>query len=150
MSPEFRTAMPTMHRHEGVWAGVYRHLDAEGRLIDEHRTRVTCRFPADGPFAYVQSNHFTWPDGRELRAELPGVFRDGRLWWDVPTFRGYAWETHDGIVLLNLERKDDPGAHFIEMIVLGASGEHRARTWQWFKDGRLVRRTLCDEQKVAP
>lgn len=142
-------AMPTMRRHEGVWEGIYRHLDAEGVPIDTHRVRIACEFPDDGDFAYIQHNHFMWDDGRDFRATLPGVLRDGRLWWDLPTFAGYAWETLDGILLLNLTRKDEPGANFFEMITMGATGEHRSRTWQWFKDGRLYKRTLCDEWRVG-
>ena len=80
--------------------------------------------------------------------ELPGVYREGRLWWDTETFHGSAWETHDGMILLNLERKDDPGARFFEIIVMGETGKHRARTWHWFKDGKLFKRTLCDEWRV--
>jgi hypothetical protein len=37
----------------------------------------------------------------------------------------------------------------VEVIVMGEGGHHRARTWHWFREGRLVRRTLCDEQRVA-
>jgi hypothetical protein len=149
MIAELARAMPSMALHRGVWAGVYRHLDAEGALIDLHRVRIRCEFPDAGPYAYIQHNHFIWDDGRELKAVLPGIFKDDRLHWDTPTFRGYSWETFDGIVLLNLERKDEPGANFFEMITMGGSGEHRARTWQWFKDGRLYKRTLCDEQLIS-
>lgn len=149
MQPALAAAMPTLARHRGLWRGTYRHLDAAGALIDRHDAEVRCEFPADGPYAYIQSNRFTWADGREHRATLPGVLRDGRLWWDVETFAGSSWETHDGILLLNLIRKDEPGANFFEMITLGAAGTHRARTWQWFRDGQLYRRTLCDEVLVA-
>ena len=122
-------AMPTIRRHPGLWAGIYRHLDADGVLIDRHAVRVTCEFPDDGAVAYLQHNHFVWDDGRETHADLPGTLRDGRLWWDTPTFHGSAWETHDGILLLNLTRKDEPGAYFIEMIAMGDNAQHRARTW---------------------
>lgn len=142
-------AMPTMSRHEGVWEGVYRHLDADGALVDIHRTTVRCEFPDEGPHAYVQTNHFVWDDGREYRAVLPGTFRDGRLWWNVDTFHGYSWETDDGIQLLNLTRKDEPGANFFEMITIGSTGQFRSRTWQWFRDGQLYKRTLCDERLVS-
>jgi hypothetical protein len=147
--PALSDVMPTILRHAGVWEGVYRHVDTTGALIDQHRTRVRCEFPSSGPYAYIQYNHFLWDDGRELKAELPGVLRDGKLWWDTPTFHGYSWETDDGILLLNLTRKDEPGAHFFEIITLGSTGDYRARTWQWFKDGRLYKRTLCDEQRVT-
>jgi hypothetical protein len=148
MLPELKRAMPSLAAHAGVWRGVYRHFDADGVLIDRHDARVECVFPNAGPFAYVQYNHFTWADGRELRAELPGILRDGRLWWDVETFHGYSWEAGDGIVLLNLQRKDEPGANFFEMITMGSTGAYRARTWHWFRDGRLYKRTLCDEQRI--
>jgi hypothetical protein len=148
MSPELRAAMPSLAAHAGQWAGTYRHIDAAGALIDQHEARVRCVFPAVGPYAYVQYNHFIWADGREHKAELPGILRDGRLWWDVATFRGSSWDAGDGVILLNLERKDDPDARFYEMIVLGEGGRHRARTWQWFKDGRLFKRTLCDETLI--
>jgi hypothetical protein len=150
MSPDLARAMPSLAAHAGVWAGVYRHLDAEGRLIDQHRARIRCEFPAAGPYAYIQHNLFQWDDGREYHATLPGILRDGRLWWDVETFSGVSWEAGDGVILLNLTRKDDPGAHFIEMITLFPSGQHRARTWHWFKDGRLFKRTLCDETRMSP
>ena len=149
MQAALAAAMPSMERHRGTWEGIYRHVDADGGLIDRHRAQVRCELPDDGPYAYIQHNLFTWDDGREYRAVLPGVLRDGRLWWDVATFAGYSWETHDGILLLNLTRKDEPGANFFEMITLGATGEHRARTWQWFRDGRLYKRTLCDERLVT-
>ncbi|WP_374142045.1 hypothetical protein [Sphingomonas sp.] len=149
MRQSLTQVMPTLLRHEGLWRGVYRHVDADGVLVDQHDVSVRCEFPEDGPYAYIQYNHFTWPDGREHRAVLPGILRDGKLWWDVETFHGYSWETEDGILLLNLTRKDEPGANFFEMITMGDTGEFRSRTWQWFRDGKLYRRTLCDEQRVA-
>jgi hypothetical protein len=148
MKPELMAAMPSLAAHAGAWVGTYVHLDAAGAPIDRHEARVRCEFPASGPFDYVQHNHFLWADGRETRAVLPGVLRDGRLWWDVETFHGSSWEAGDGIILLNLQRKDEPGAHFFEMITMGATGAHRARTWHWFKDGMLHRRTLCDERRI--
>ena len=141
--------MPGMVKHAGLWEGVYTHLDADGAEIDRHRAVVRCEFPDDGPYAYIQHNHFTWDDGREARVELPGVLRGDKLWWDTETFKGCAWETNFGLILLNLERKDEPGARFYEIIALGEGGAHRARTWQWFRDGQLYKRTLCDEKRVA-
>lgn len=145
---EFKQVMPVMLSHQGVWEGIYTHLNDRTEIIDQHSARVTCEFPDDGPFVYIQHNHFTWSDGRELKATLPGVYKDHRLWWDTDTFHGSAWQTKDDLILLNLERKDEPGAHFIEIIAMGDTGEHRSRTWHWFKDGRLYKRTLCDEKRI--
>lgn len=141
--------MPGMMKHEGVWTGIYRHVDTENQLVDRHKARVECIFPHDGPYAYIQKNLFRWDDGREYRSTLNGVLRDGKLWWDNDSFDGCGWETDFGLVLLNLNRKDDPGANFYEIICLGDDGNHRARTWHWFRDGQLFKRTLCDEHRVT-
>lgn len=141
--------MPGMMKHAGLWKGFYTHLDAEGGLIDQHQSTVECEFPETGPYAYIQHNQFVWEDGREARATLPGILKNGKLWWDTDTFKGCAWETDFGLVMLNLERKDDPGANFYEIIALGQDGRHRSRTWHWFKNGKLFKRTLCEEKRVG-
>jgi hypothetical protein len=141
----FAEAMPNMLKHEGRWEGVYRHVDRDGRLVDRHEMTTLCEFPSAGEFAYIQDNHLRWADGREMRHRFGGVFRDGLLWWDTDRFAGYAWETREGVLMLRLDRKDEPGVHFIEMITLSADGQSRARTWQWFRGGSPFRRTLCDE-----
>lgn len=138
-----------MHTHAGTWEGTYTHIDRNAQIIDIHKARIHCEFPRSGDYVYIQHNHFTWPDGREYKATLPGIYRDGNLWWDLPTFTGYAWETKDGLILLNLDRKDNPGVNFFEIIVMGDTGEHRSRTWHWFKNGHLFKRTLCEEWKVC-
>ena len=148
----FENAMPSMRLHEGIWEGKYRHVDVQGSTVDLHSTRVVCEFPESGPHAYIQRNFFRWEDGRTHEAVLEGTFRDGRLWWDTPTFHGYAWE-HEGVIFLELERKDEVGATMREAILMGSRpGERedvRARTWHWFRDGALFRRTLVEERRVG-
>jgi hypothetical protein len=147
---DFARVMPAMMAHEGVWEGIYRHVDLESQVIDQHRARVICEFPEQGPLNYVQHNLFTWENGRTQTATLPGTYRDGALWWDTPAFHGKAWESGSGLVLLELWRKDLPGAWFWEIICLAPDGKSRARTWHWFDgDGHLFRRTLCDERRVG-
>lgn len=138
-----------MRLHEGLWEGRYTHIDCELNVLDAHNARIRCEFPNSGPYVYIQHNHFIWDDGHEFKMKLPGTYKDGRLWWDLDTFKGSAWESQDGLILLNLDRKDDPGARFYELIALGDNGRHRARTWHWFKDGKLFKRTLCDEYRVG-
>ncbi len=145
---QFHNDMPAMRDHEGVWEGNYTHIDINAKILDRHKVRIRCEFPESGKYVYIQHNHFMWDDGREYKIQLPGVYRDGRLWWDTDTFHGSAWQTKDDIILLNLDRKDDPGANFFEMITMGQTKKHRSRTWQWFKNGQLYKRTLCDEWKV--
>lgn len=143
------TLMPAMLRHTGTWQGTYLHQDVNGATLDKHNARVICEFPESGEYAYIQHNLFTWEDGSQQEYTLPGRLKDNKLWWDTPTFSGCAWQTDYDVILLNLSRKDEVGAHFFEMITLGDTGQFRSRTWQWFKDGKLYKRTLCDEQKVS-
>lgn len=142
----FHAEMLAMRAHEGIWTGTYIHLDSNAQEIERHASRVVCEFPDEGPFAYIQRNTFTHKDGRVDRAVLEGTFRDGRLWWDEPTFSGSAWETKDGLILLHLDRKDMPGVVFWE-IILPPVNNVRSRTWHFVKDGALIRRTLCEERR---
>ena len=141
--------LPAMLAHEGIWVGTYRFVDIRGRQIDEYRSRIECVFPDDGPWCYVQKNHYEWADGRTFDTEFGGDLDGDRIFWDTDRFRGYGWVTHDDIVMLTLERKDNPGESFSEMIQLGEDGLQRARTWQWFRNGQPFQRTLCDEFKVT-
>ena len=140
---------PAHRAHLGTWEGTYRHINVQAEEEELIQSRVICEFPEDGGVFYRQTIQLTHPDGSVTNAGFDGVDRGDHLWFDTPTFSGKSWETADGVVLLNLQRKDEPGAHFVEVIILGEDGKHRARTWHWFKDGVLYRRTLCDEHRVA-
>lgn len=144
----FAQVMPNMLRHAGRWEGIYRHIARDGSLIDEHLMRTFCEFPVEGEFAYVQHNWLEWDDGRRIERSFGGAFRDGLLHWDTDRFIGTGWETREGTVMLRLDRKDEPGIHFVEMIHLSEDGRTRARTWQWFEHGAPTRRTLCDEWRT--
>ncbi|MGJ3231788.1 MAG: hypothetical protein ACFE0P_08320 [Oceanicaulis sp.] len=148
MSRALNIAFPAMRAHEGVWTGTYTHLDAAGCEVDRHESRVVCEFPASGQPIYVQHITFTWPDGRAREDRFDGRIAGDRIVFDTPSFSGAAWESGE-LVLLHLDRKDEPGAYFIEIIALADGGRTRARTWHWFKAGALIRRTLCDEVREA-
>lgn len=145
----FAEAMPNMLLHSGTWEGIYRHVDRDGTLVDQHHMTTICQFPRQSEFAYVQDNRLRWDDGREAHHRFGGNYRDGLLWWDTDRFSGYGWETREGVVMLKLDRKDEPGVSFIEMISLSSDGRTRARTWQWFRNGDPFRRTLCDEWRTG-
>ena len=142
--------LDVLRRHEGVWRGEYQVFDLDGHLVDRHASRVRCEFPPAGSeFAYVQHNAFTWADGRTEQASFGGVLDGDRLVWDTERFRGYAWATDGGVILLRLERKDVPDTWFIESILLEPGQARRMRTWHWFERGEPLKRTLCNEQRVA-
>ena len=41
-------------------------VDLDGRVIDEHESRVECVFPDSGEFHYLQKNRFRRADGRDV------------------------------------------------------------------------------------
>jgi hypothetical protein len=150
---EIKNAMPLLARHEGVWDGWYRSFDRDGNAVDEHRSRLICRFPADGPYPYHQTNRYTWDDGREEVRDFPATFADGRVWFDTELITGWAAEVdldqHRRSIMLYWERKGEPGLCLYEMIQLSDCGRYRSRVWQWIRNGRIELRTLIDEEKVS-
>ena len=87
-----REAMPLLARHEGVWYGVYSYFNDQNEKTDEHKSRLICRFPDDGPYPYHQTNHYLWDDGRTEIREFPAEYRDGRVWWYNDLIQGWAAE----------------------------------------------------------
>jgi hypothetical protein len=148
-----RRALPQVARHEGVWEGTYRYYDAAGNREDEHASRLVCRFPDRGPWPYHQTNFYRWADGRTETREFPALIEDGRLVFRGGAIDGWAADValdgHGRTMMLYWVRRDEPGLYLYEMIQLSDCGRHRARVWQWFRDGRLLRRTLIDEVKVS-
>ena len=84
--------MPLLARHEGVWDGTYTYFNAQNEKIDEHASRLLCRFPDEGPAPYHQSNYYTWADGKIDNRDFPAEFRDKRVWWDNELIIGWATE----------------------------------------------------------
>ena len=148
-----RRLVPHIAAHEGIWDGVYRYYDAQGNKVDEHRSRLICRFPDRGPYPYHQTNIYEWPDGRTETRQFLARIEDGRLLWQGELIRGWAAEVsedeHGRTTLLYWIRNDEPAVYLYEMIQVSDCGRYRSRVWQWFRDGRLLRRTLIDEEKVS-
>jgi hypothetical protein len=142
-------AMPVLARHEGEWEGVYIHVDADNREIDRHASHLKCAFPDDGPFAYYQINTYLWEDGRTEELHFPATYKDKRIWWDTDRIEGSAWEVDERTVMLTWVRKGEPGTYLYEMIQISEDGAHRGRTWHWFENDVLVRRTCIKEQRTA-
>ena len=149
MSGEIRSGMPVLVRHEGEWRGEYVHIDTDGVVLDRHASRLVCAFPDSGPFDYHQTNTYVWKDGKREEILFPAVYRDGRIWWDNERIVGSAWEVDERTIMLNWSRKDLPGSYLYEMIQINESNDRRARTWHWFVDDELVRRTCIRESRIA-
>lgn len=142
---------PTMlERHEGIWEGYYRYYDADGNKIDEHRSRLHCRIPAPG--SYHQTNKYFWADGKKEVRDFPTKMEGEKIifyteidGWAAPVDLDEFGRT----MMLYWTRKNEPGLYLYEMIQMSDCGQFRNRTWQWFRDGKLVQRTLIDEQRVS-
>ena len=145
--------MPLLAKQEGVWEGVYRYYDFDGRMVDEHASRLTCRLVQGSGWDYHQTNLYTWTDGRTDTREFYGRWRDDRLWFEDGPIDGWAAESpldpERRSLLLQWRRSDEPDTRFYEMIQVDADCRQRSRVWQWIRDGRIVLRTLIDERKVA-
>ncbi len=148
-----REDMPLLARHEGVWDGTYSYFNAANDKVDEHKSRLLCRFVDDGPHPYHQTNHYIWPDGRTEVREFPAEYRDKRVWWDNELIKGWAAEVgldgHNRSVMLYWQRQGDPSLYLYEMIQISDCGQNRCRTWHWIRDGLLETRTAIQERLVT-
>lgn len=143
-----RDEMPVLARHEGEWVGTYTLIDTEGTILDKHDSHLTCQFPEDSSYSYYQINRYQWPDGKQEEHQFPGVYRDKKLWFDIERLQGHAWEVDDSTILLWFTYKAMPEMYLYEMILLSPCGNHRARTWHWFKNNQIFRRTLIQEERL--
>ena len=145
---DIRKGMPVLARHEGEWEGEYIHVDTDNNVLDRHRSRLQCLFPAEGPYAYHQINTYTWDDGREEVIHFPATYRNGQIFWDTERIVGRAWEIDERTTVLTWSRKDLPGSYLYEQIQISADNTARGRTWHWFADDRLFKRTCITERRV--
>ncbi|MFZ4690209.1 MAG: hypothetical protein ACOYLS_13300 [Polymorphobacter sp.] len=143
--------MAICRRHIGIWHGQYRHFDTVGNEIDAHASEIVNAFPNDGPYVYVQTSRFFWPDGRQEEHVFPGLLRDNRLHWSTERLTGTAFTSADApdALFLRFARVDLPGTEILEMIEIGQAAGIRMRSWQWMQDGAPFRRTLVDEWRVT-
>ena len=143
-----RTGMPLLARHEGEWVGEYIHVDANNVELDRHASHLQCKFQDDATYPYYQINTYTWPDGRREEIHFPATYKDKQIWWDTERIFGRAWEIDDKTVVLTWTRKDSPGTYLYEMIQLSDDGNDRGRTWHWFEEDKLLKRTFIKERRV--
>jgi len=139
-----------LKRHEGVWEGYYRYFDSTGNKIDEHKSRLLCRIPEEGQ--YHQTNFYFWADGKKEVRDFPTRIEGNKIifyseidGWAAPV----ELDEFKRTMMLRWTRKDEDNLYLYEMIQMSDCGKYRNRVWQWFKDGKLIQRTLIDEQLVS-
>jgi hypothetical protein len=150
---DIRREMPLLARHEGEWEGEYIYVDTDGKIVDRHRSHLSCTFPTEGKFPYLQINRYYWDDGRSEIIHFPARYADGRIWWDTERIRGWATsvpiDTESRTTMLMWVRKDMPDIYLYEMIQISADNQKRGRTWHWFRNDELYQRTIIKEWRVG-
>jgi hypothetical protein len=149
-----KAKMPLLARHEGTWEGTYRFITPQLAVLDQYDFRINVRFPEDGRggVTYRQESFYRWPDGRrqELVFEAQLAEDQGQT---IVTFEGRIagriWELDERTIYLTFRFPEQPNVDVCEMIQLAPNNRDRARTWHWFKDGKLFQLTLVDERRVA-
>jgi hypothetical protein len=147
-------ALPSIATQQGVWRGVFRRYDPSGKLLAEFPSEIVARIRLEGTrLVYHQTNIYR-PAGAPLqRIESYGEVRDGRVWFANERLEGWSMDipgdaSGRGAVLV-MTYKDGSGQSVYEIITRSADGTRRSRATQYFADGRLLRRTLIDEEKVT-
>jgi len=143
-----REEMPVLARHEGDWIGTYTLVDTEEKILDKHESHLTCEFPENSPYPYYQINRYQWADGKKEEHLFPGTYRDKTLWFDTERIEGKAWEVDNSTVILWFGYKTMPNMHLYEMIQISPCNNYRARTWHWFNNHQIFRRTLIQEERL--
>jgi len=149
-----RSGQPHIAEQQGVWHGTFRRYDAEGKLTAEFPSQITMRvIPRDGRLDYHQTNRY-YPAGKPAEIlESYGEVRDGRIYFGNARLDGWKMDVPDdptlrsAVILLNY--KDGSGLYAHEIVSVSSDGRFRARATQYLKDGKVVRRTLIDEEKVT-
>ena len=147
-------ALPVVARHEGVWCGVFRRFDPNGRLAEIFSTEITVRLPKDGPHDYDQTNRYMRTGKPDTVISTQGRFDGERIRFENPRVKGWAVDDRADEnrrnVILFFQFLDGTGAYAYEAIQISADARRRHRVAQYFNaDGSLQRRTLIDETRAT-
>lgn len=147
--------MPTTARMEGTWQGTFRRYNADGVLNQTLASTVIVRFLEDGnAFDYSQTNITREGSGPEQRIESVGKWDVDRLRFSNARLDGWAMDVAEDPTGLTsifvMTFKDGSGMTVSEIVSLSPDGKSRSRATQYLVGGKIVRRTLIDEVKIAP
>ena len=146
--------MPAMTRRQGVWTGTFRRYDADGKLTAEFPSEIIARvITQDGKQVFHQTNIYRPPGAPVQTIQSFGEIRDGRVWFSNERLDGWSMDLpgdpsgRGAVIVMNY--KDGSGLYVYEIVTSSEDGKYRSRATQYLKDGKIVRRTLIDEQKVS-
>ena len=139
-------------RQQGVWKGTWRSYDHDSLLQETFEGWVVPRFiERDGVICLEQTNHYPSRGGARQTIESSGEYRDGRIVFANERAEGWSERlsgdpTGRGSVIV-INYRD--GSCLYEIVTTSDDGRRRTRSVQFIRDGRLLRRTLIDEEKVS-
>ncbi len=152
---EFRDRFPALAKNEGVWDGMFRRVDADGRITAEFKSRIIKRYLPDEtwPDMYHQTNIYNLANGERQQFDTKGWFADGKIHFSSDRVDGWQMDdpadSFQRTVFLYMVYKSNLDQYVYEMINVSDDGRYRTRMTQFLKDGQTVRRTLIDEELVS-
>jgi len=145
---------PALARQQGVWRGTWRRFDAEGGLLETFPSTITIRVVRqDGRWRYHQINLFGPENAPARRIEAHGEIHSGRVWFSSDRYEGWAMDlpgeesASGGLLVMRARDPADPDVH--EIISCSPDGHRRWRVSQLLRQGRLIGRTVIDEERVT-
>lgn len=149
-----RRGTPHIAKQAGVWRGTFRRVEADGRLAEELPAEIIIRvIPGDGQLRYHQTNIYRPANKPVETLENYGEVRDGKI--HFVNSRLDAWkmdvpgDTTGRSAVLLTDYKDSSGTYMHQIVSLSDDGRFRSRTAQYLVKGKIVRRTLIDEEKIT-
>ena len=128
----------------GVWEGTYTSVTPTGEMIERYRSRQETALDGE-----VWRERITYlRDGEEPEVyDFRGRFRDGLLVFDDDDIEGDAYPVGDDVLILPYTWKSRPHERVVETVIL-ATDSHKARIWQVFENGELVRVMIISEHRI--
>jgi hypothetical protein len=144
--------MPVLALLKGRWRGTYIEQDLQGRELDRYAFFHDISFPDEPGANYRQRTVYTWADGRTIDLVFDAALEDRNnrpvIAWDHPMMAGVLFEIDDRTLQLRFAYKDAEQTEVQEAMFLSADGQHRLRTWHWYRAGTPFKITVVQEARA--
>ncbi|KEF41056.1 MAG: hypothetical protein ER33_13645 [Cyanobium sp. CACIAM 14] len=146
--------LPALVGQQGVWRGTFRRYDAEGKLLETFPSTITVRvFQEAGGWRYHQSSLYGPVEAPLRRLEAHGEIHSGRVWFASDRYEGWAMDLPGeapavgSLIVMHPLQPGAPEVH--EITTCSPDGLRRWRVSQLLSEGRLIGRTVIDEEKLT-
>ena len=128
----------------GVWEGTYTSVTPDGDIIERYRSRQETRL--DGDVWRERITYFREQQEPQTY-DFTGRFEGDMLLFEDDDISGDTYMVGDDILVLPYTWKSRPNEQVVETVIL-ATPSHKARVWQVFDNGELVRVMIISEHLV--